>query len=263
MSIRHKYKSKNRYWRWLLLALLTLLLSLSASLNVALWNRAKQYYKESNATRLDPLGINAFSPSEISPKGELTRVVFTGDSRASAWPAPTLEGYEFINRGIGAQTSTQVLQRFSAHVAPLNPDIIIIQVGINDIKTIGLFPNQTPKILSDARNNIAQLISQAEATGAQVIVSSILPAGEITLARRAFWSDDIDTAVVEVNKFLKEIATSNAEDNIVWFDSYAAIANNKGRMKSEYRQDELHLNNAGYKALNQRFTDKLISLTNL
>ena len=250
--------------QWLLIpvSLLIVLLGLSVSLNMALWRRAKQYYKESNATRLDPIGMNAFSATDVPPKREAIRVVFVGDSRAAGWPAPELQGYEFINRGISSQTSTQVLQRFSAHVVPLNPDIVVIQVGVNDIKTIGLFSSQAPQILSDVRNHISQLVAQAESTGAQVIVSSILPAGRITLARRAFWSDDIDAAIADINSFLKEIADANAEDKIVWFDGYAAIANAEGRMKSEYRADELHLNSAGYEALNQHFVDTLSELKN-
>lgn len=40
----------------------------------------------------------------------------------------------------GAQTSAQVVWRFAEHIAPLQPDKIILQVGINDLKTIPLFP---------------------------------------------------------------------------------------------------------------------------
>jgi len=64
-------------------------------------------------------------------------VVFFGDSRAYDWPAPSgLEGLEFVNRGIGNQTTAQVLGRFEAHIAPLHPQVVVLQVGINDLKLI-------------------------------------------------------------------------------------------------------------------------------
>ncbi len=58
------------------------------------------------------------------------------------------EGIEaFVNRGIGNQTTAQVLGHFHAHVAPLHPQTIILQVGINDLKTIPLFPEQAETII--------------------------------------------------------------------------------------------------------------------
>jgi lysophospholipase L1-like esterase len=46
------------------------------------------------------------------------------------------KGFSFVNRGINTQTSAQVLGRFDKHVVPLHPNIVIVQVGINDLKTI-------------------------------------------------------------------------------------------------------------------------------
>ena len=242
-------------WSWLCVSfLMTLLLGGSVFLNVALWNRAKQYYQEANATRLDPVGLSVFAEEEVPEKSSDTvRVVMVGDSRIGAWPLPELTGYEFINRGIGSQTSIQVKERFAAHVLPLSPDIVLIQVGINDIKTIGLFPDRSTEILENTQSTLAELIDQAAQTGATVVMSSILPAGEITLARRAFWSDEIDGAVVQMNTYLRSLAESNQTDRVVWFDGYAAIADENGRMHTAYRKDELHLNADGYQALNQAF----------
>ncbi len=245
-------------WIWIGVGLLVVLLGGSISLNVALWKKAKQYYLEANATRLDPIGLSAFESENLPEKSnQRRRVVMIGDSRVEAWPMPELAGYEFINRGIGSQTSIQVTERFEAHVGPLDPDVVLVQVGINDIKTIGLFPDKATEILNNARENITQLVEQAEQTGATIVLSSILPAGEITLARRPFWSDEIDTAVVEMNAYLRLLAEESEKDRVVWFDGYAAIADEQGRMKRAYRKDELHLKKDGYNALNQAFVARL------
>ena len=249
-----------------LLGGMTLLLTLSVGLNFALFDRAKQYYTEVNATRLDPIGLGAYEKIDrrVEPtKEENIRVVFMGDSRAASWPAPTAEGYEFINRGIGSQTSVQVLQRFSDHVVPLRPDVVILQVGINALKTIALFPENATEIVANAKFNIEQLITESEKIGAVVVVSSILPAGKITLARRAFWSDDIYAAADALNQHLLTLAEVNKTDKIVWFDAFAVVADTQGRMDAEYRKDELHLNAAGYEALNQSLATQLPSISQL
>lgn len=252
-----------------LLGVLSISLVASTALNAALFGRAKQYYLESNATRLDPLGLSQYSSLPVPKADEAEqRVVIFGDSRAQGWPAPTVDGYSFINRGLGSQTSTQVLQRFSAHVVPLEPDIIVLQVGINDLKAVALFPERAELIVEECQENIKQLVSLSEATGATVIVMSILPAGDITLARRPFWSSDIDRAVAEVNLFIADLVGSQSEraedlaeeSKTVFFDGAIPLVDEIGKIKPIYQLDELHLNGAGYKVLNEAFVLKLQSL---
>src|SRR5437870_3849107 len=100
-----------------LMALLAAALLASLVLNAWLAVQARQYYLELNQTRLDPLGLNAYpggsrGPGTPEPGVSPGTVVFFGDSRAAQWPAPELAGFTFANRGIGAQTSAQALQRF-------------------------------------------------------------------------------------------------------------------------------------------------------
>ena len=42
--------------------------------------------------------------------------------------------FRFVTNGIGAQTSEYVVARFDVDIAPLKPDVVIVQVGINDLK---------------------------------------------------------------------------------------------------------------------------------
>ena len=127
------------------------------------------------------MGLAYYSSAPIPRSFDGARVVFLGDSRAAGWPAPEADGYEFINRGVGSQTTTQTLQRFNAHVRPLQPDVVVIQVGINDLKTIPLFPEQRDMIMANCRANIKQMIDAAQALEANVIVSTILPVGKVPL----------------------------------------------------------------------------------
>jgi lysophospholipase L1-like esterase len=229
-------------------------LIISVAFNLLLFNRAKQYYLELNQTRLDPIGLNKYPISpENSLENNLTRVVLFGDSRAASWTSPDLETYQFINRGIGSQTSIQTLERFNAHIAPLKPDIIIIQVGVNDLKTIALFPHKKEVIIENCKNNIQQIVEQSQQLNTRVILTTIFPIGKVPLERQPFWSDEIGEAINQVNTYLKTLAS----ENIIILDTFPILANNQNIVLSEYQADELHLNRQGYIALNQALTQLL------
>ncbi len=237
--------------------LVGLILGSSIIFNVLLFNRGKQYYLELNQTRLDPLGLNQY-PVHSNPQNNLDRktsLVFFGDSRAASWSSPQLAQYEFINRGIGSQTSVQTLQRFDHHVKPLKPDIILLQVGINDLKTIPLFPGKKESIIANCQGNIEQIIEYSKALGAIVIISTIFPVGDIPLERKLFWSDDVSQAVEQVNAYITTLET----DKVIVFDAFSILADEQGRLYPEYTQDELHLNSQGYEVLNQALVQLLSS----
>jgi lysophospholipase L1-like esterase len=235
------------------------ILGSSIVLNILLSNRAKQYYIELNDTRLDPVGLGNY-PLEANPRNKTntnqTRVVLFGDSRAFSWPSPDVNGYEFINRGIGSQTSVQTIQRFKYHVSPLRPDVIVIQVGINDLKTIALFPERRQSIVANCRANIERIVKESRDLGAIVIISTIFPAGEVPLERKLFWSDQVNQAVKEVNSYIATLAG----EKIIVFDAFSLLADEQGLMRREYRSDELHLNGLGYKIINKEFVQLLRSL---
>lgn len=239
-------------WLYWLLAFLCLALIASLAANWLLFNKAKQYYWQLNGTRLDPLGLTTY-PTDATPNAGSgkTTVVFFGDSRVAEWPAPAgPPSFEFTNRGIGAQTTTQVQQRFDNHVEPLSPDILIIQVGINDLKTIPLFPQQKEEIIRNCRRNIQQIVAQSTASGTTVILTTIFPVGDVPLERRPFWSADIAAAVVETNRAIHQMQA----ENVIIFDAYALLASENGKLRLQYAIDELHLNEAGYDLLNQELT---------
>jgi hypothetical protein len=124
---------------------LTVLLLFTSSivLNFFLYAQVRQYKVWLHIVELDPLGLSYFDDSPVAKPADSSKtVVFYGDSRAAQWPSPIVNGFWFVNRGIGSQTTAQVTSRFDEHIAPLEPDIIVLQVGINDLKTVTLFPQQ-------------------------------------------------------------------------------------------------------------------------
>lgn len=238
----------------LLKSLILLMLGSSIVLNIILYNQAKKYYLQVNETRLDPFGLNHYPVNlKKSTDEDKIRVVFFGDSRADGWISPKIDGYEFINRGIHAQTSVQTLERFEYHVNSLQPNIIIIQVGVNDLKTIALFPERRNSIVANCRANLKQIVDESKELGATVILTTIFPVGEAPIQRKPFWSDDIRLAVNEVNAFIATLT----EDKVVIFDAFSILADSQGMMLQEYALDELHLNDRGYEILNQELVQIL------
>lgn len=237
---------------------LTLALIVSIVLNFLLFDQGKQYYYQLNQTRLDPLGLNDYPSGVKEPKHPAkVRVVIFGDSRAYQWPEPATVGqFEFINRGIGAQTSSQIVARFEEHVVSLQPDILLIQMCINDLKTIPLFPHLKLSIISNCKNNIEWSVGEARKLGATVILTTIIPPGKIPLERRLFWSDEVGLAIEEVNRFIFSLESKW----VIVFNTGEVLADEKGLVRREYSFDFLHLNANGYAALNKKLSKVLEDL---
>jgi lysophospholipase L1-like esterase len=237
-------------WSKLRIFSITLLLAALGSsifLNFILYNQAKKYYFELNQTRLDPMGLSYYpeNPKEVTNTNRF-RVVFFGDSRAANWKSPNINKYEFVNRGISSQTSIQTLQRFASHMGSLKPDIVVIQVGINDLKTVALFPERRDAIVRNCQGNIKQIVEASKKLGAIAIVATIFPTGEVPLERKPFWSDEIGKAVKETNAYIATLA----DDKTIIFDTFPILADHQGLMLKNYRADELHFNEQAYLALN-------------
>ena len=106
-------------------------------------------------------------------KGE-KRVVFMGNSITEGWinTCPEFfEGRPYINRGIGGQTTPQMLIRFRQDVINLHPKVVVILAGTNDIAG-----NTGPSTLEMIEDNLASMAEIAHANGIKVILCSVLPA---------------------------------------------------------------------------------------
>jgi lysophospholipase L1-like esterase len=236
----------NRY-KNLFIVLLLGLLGVSILLNIVTYKELNKFYKGLYASLLDPIGLAYFQNDTISPESSKNIVVFYGDSRAAQWVSPNIEGFTFINRGIGNQTSAQVLLRFEEHIQPIQPDVIVLQVCINDLKTIPLFPEREDEIIAMCENNIEVIVQKARGLDSVVVLTTVFPtSGNVPLARRLVWSDEVYKAIDEVNVYILKYRA----DGVIVFDSASVLSNSEGNTKSEYVFDLLHLNASGYDALN-------------
>ena len=178
--------------------------------------------------------------SEIKPPapGE-NRVVFIGDQITEFWGrgGRFFPGRPYLNRGIGGQTSPQMLVRFRQDVIALKPRVVVIQAGTNDIA--GVTGPGTRGTLSDYIMSMTEL---AKANGIRVVLASITPVCDCT----AIQTDLRPQAkIADWNAWLKGYAVSSGS---VYLDYYSALARGRS-LRADLTEDGLVPNEAGYKLM--------------
>jgi lysophospholipase L1-like esterase len=167
------------------------------------------------------------------------RVVFIGDSIVEGWPLSEFfpdKGY--LNRGIGGQTTSQVLLRFRQDVIDLQPTVVVILLGTND-----LAGNTGPISIPDIEKNFASLAELARVHGIAVVLSSVLPVHNYTPASDFAFPLRPPAQIVELNRWLKAYCQDNGH---VYLDFFSAMIDAQGLLKKSLAEDGLHPNRAGY-----------------
>jgi lysophospholipase L1-like esterase len=133
---------------------------------------------------------------------------------------------------------------------------VVLEAGVNDLKTIAQFPEQRAEILARCEANLRAIVEACRAAGATVVITSVFDIGDVALWRRPFWSDDVRVAVREVNTFLGGLAG----EHVVLFDANPVLEATPGAIRAAYQVDYLHLTPDAYDALNRSLIALLASL---
>jgi lysophospholipase L1-like esterase len=190
------------------------------------------HYRAANAV-LPPL-----TPNE-------NRVVFFGDSITEGWSLEeSFPGKGYINRGISAQTTPQMLLRFRQDVVALRPRAVVIHAGTNDIGG-----NTGSMLMEDIEANYASMAEIAQANGIRVIVSSLLPpAHKNTPISKFNLLKHPAEKILELNRWLKDYSIAHG---CGFLDYYAAMSDSEGFVRPSFSEDGLHPGPAGYSAMAQ------------
>ncbi len=176
------------------------------------------------------------------PQANENRVVLMGDSITQFWTEKRPQFFtsnNLIGRGISAQTSYQMLIRFHEDVIRLQPYIVVINCGTNDIAE-----NAGPYVEDYSVNNVMAMTEIAQCSGAKVILTSVLP------HHYFFWRTSITgimPKVVALNERIKAYADAN---NIPYIDYFSAMVSDDGsRMREDLAEDGVHPNDKGYEIM--------------
>ena len=193
------------------------------------------------------------SNEELIKTPDPNRVVFMGNSITEEWGRLDKDFFlnnPFVNRGIGGQTTPQMLIRFKPDVINLNPKSIVIMAGINDIAG-----NTGPITIENTAENIISMAEIAVASNISVYICSTMPAIDFP------WSPGLEPGpkVVRLNSVLKSYC---AKKGIPYVDYYSVMADSNGGLKvPEFTSadDLVHPNLAGYKVMGEIILSSLDS----
>jgi lysophospholipase L1-like esterase len=172
------------------------------------------------------------------PAAGENRVVFMGDSITDNWkiegPDGTFPGKPYINRGIGGQTTPQMLVRFRQDVIALKPKVVVIMGGTND-----LAGNTGPMTLEQTEDNLASMAELAAANQIRVVLCSVTPAFDYP------WQPGLNPApkILALNRWIKAYA---AEKGFVYVDYHTALKDSRDGLPAKLSADGVHPLPAGY-----------------
>ena len=173
------------------------------------------------------------------PAAGENRVVFFGDSITDIWKLDeSFPGKPYVNRGIGGQTTSQMLVRLRQDVINLQPKAVVILAGTNDIAG-----NTGPITNENIEANYASIAELARAHGIKVIFSSILPVHNYTPESQDFFAQRPMERVSALNRWLKDYCAAN---DLIYLDYFSALVDDKGLLKADLAKDGLHPNKAGF-----------------
>jgi lysophospholipase L1-like esterase len=171
--------------------------------------------------------------------GPRPRAVFMGDSITEGWVDgdPALFADGVVGRGIGGQTSPQMLVRFWPDVVALMPRVVHIMAGTNDIAG-----NTGPATMQDFRNNILAMSDLARANGIAVVLAGIPP------SQRLYWRGELDPRplIRDLNAWLRATAEQRG---LVFVDYGVVLADAGGGLREDLGNDGVHPNRTGYAAM--------------
>ena len=186
-------------------------------------------YREANAALTPP------APGQ-------SRVVFLGDSITDYWKlSDYFPGKPYINRGIDGQTTPEMLVRFRQDVIALQPKVLVVLAGTNDIAGVtGRTSNQ------DIQANYASMAELARAHHIGVVFASVLPVHNYTHDAEESFALRPRDRILALNKWLKAYCAKN---HFVYLDYFSALVDERGMLKRSLADDGLHPNDVGYKIM--------------
>jgi lysophospholipase L1-like esterase len=190
------------------------------------WNQLGRYYKDNLQLKARP--------------ADPSRVVFMGDSITDMWSLEKyFPGKPYVNRGIGGQTTPQMLVRMYPDVISLHPSVMVIMAGTNDIAH-----NTGPATIGMIQDNFRAMVELAKGHNIKIVICSLTPVSDYTSRKQTVSRPPSD--ILLLNEWLKKYAD---EIHAGYVDYHSAIVDTKGYLKEGYSMDGLHPNDKGYELM--------------
>lgn len=184
------------------------------------------------------------------------RVCLVGNSITANWINLNPDFFKtqnIVNRGIGGNTSSQMLLRFEQDVISTKPTVVVINAGINDLANGDGFYSQVFTL-----NNIQAMIDICKANKITPVLSSVLPAKELRVNRFKKYTD-VRFTIVQLNKDIEKLAIKN---DLIYIDYHTSMKDEHENLNIKYTFDGLHPNVEGYLVMEKVLKETLTLLSN-
>ena len=170
------------------------------------------------------------------------RVVLFGNSITDFWPNKRPDFFKenrLIGRGISGQTSYQFVLRFYEDVINLQPKVVVINYGTNDIaENTGAYNEDY------TFNNVRMMCESAKANKVKVILASCLPAKDF------YWHKEIQGAMEKVRHLNARVKAYAKANKIPYVDYFSAMISDDGtQLREDLSPDGIHPNEKGYEIM--------------
>lgn len=200
------------------------------------------YYKNHRNRDIFRLNAYAWANSQLkAPEFDENRVVFIGNSITENWVHLRYKFFtdnNYVNRGIGGQTTPLLLLRFRHDVINLKPQVVVINGGVNDIAE-----NTGEYDMEFTLDNIKSMAQLAEANDIKVILSSVLPSSGYG------WKGHIKGVPQLIDTLNDSIKAFAIENGYYYLDYNTPMRDEEGGIIADYSFDQLHPNEEGYKVM--------------
>jgi lysophospholipase L1-like esterase len=143
-----------------------------------------------------------------------------------------------------------MLLRFRQDVIDLNPSVVVILAGTNDIAG-----NTGPTTIKQIMDNIISMAELAKTNKIKVILCSVLPVYDYP------WKPGLEPAkkIMDLNKMIRSYADEN---NLMYVDYFSAMVNDLNGLKKELGDDGVHPNSSGYAVMEPLLEEAISKLAN-
>ena len=185
------------------------------------------------------LGRYAEENRSLIASGAKTDIVFMGDSITQGWREKRPEFFRpgRVGRGIGGETTPQMVLRMMADVIDLKPRYLHIRAGTNDIAG-----NTGKMTLKQSFDNFQMMTQLAKANRIEVLLASIPPAANYP------WRPGLETVapIRAMNTWLSGYAK---RAGATFVDYWPVLDDGSGGMKPGLASDGVHPTQQGYDAM--------------
>ncbi len=192
------------------------------------------------------LGYYRNANLQLGPPGPgEERVVFLGDEIASYWKLEEdFPGKRYVNRGIGGQTTPQMLVRFRPDAIDLKPGVVVLFAGENDLAA-----RTGPVSLEIVEGNLASIAELARAHGIRLVLASLLPPADPSARAGRPESPAAPLSpekIRELNSWMRGYCGRNG---LVFLDDFSPTADGRGYLKADLSDNGAIPNRKGYRLM--------------